>query len=53
MRDERRIIVVDEDGKTSAGWAKVFGMLFLVVMVLAMADRFLTVAWATVEAWLN
>jgi hypothetical protein len=53
VRDERRIIVVEEDRKTSEGWAKVFGMLFLVVMALALADRGLTLAWATVSAWLN
>jgi hypothetical protein len=53
MRDEHRIIVVEEDRKTSEGWAKVFGMLFLIVMALALADRCLTVVWATVAAWLN
>ncbi len=53
MRDERRIIMVEEDRKTSEGWAKVFGMLFLGVMALALADRCFTVAWATLAAWLN
>jgi len=53
MRDERRIIVVEEDRKSSEGWAKIFGTTFLIVMALALVDRGLTVAWATVSAWLN
>jgi hypothetical protein len=53
MRDERRIIVVEEDRKTSDGVAGVFGILFFVVMILALIDRGLTVVWATVSAWLN
>lgn len=53
MCDDRRIIVVEQDRKSTEGWAKVFGMLFLVVMSFALVDRGLTVAWATVSAWLN
>ncbi|WP_271894186.1 hypothetical protein [Candidatus Phyllobacterium onerii] len=53
MRDERRIIVVEEDHKSSDGVAGVFGVLFFVVMILALVDRGLTVAWATVSAWLK
>ncbi|WP_156468034.1 hypothetical protein [Rhizobium sp. Leaf371] len=53
MRDDRRIVVVEEDRKTGAGWAKLFGTVFLVVMTLAVVDRGLTVAWVTVTTWLN
>lgn len=53
MRDERRLILVEEDRKSNEGWAKVFGTIFLVVMVLALVDRGVTVAWATVTAWLH
>lgn len=53
MRDERRIIVVEEDRKSGEGWGKVFGMLFLVVMALALVDRAFTVAWTTISALLN
>lgn len=53
MRDERRIIVVEEDRKSSEGWGKMFGTTFLIVMALALVDRGFTVAWATVAAWLN
>ncbi|TCM48363.1 hypothetical protein C8J36_11463 [Rhizobium sp. PP-F2F-G48] len=53
MRDERWIIVVEEDRKIGAGWAKIFGTVFLVVMTFALVDRGLTVAWVTATAWLN
>jgi hypothetical protein len=53
MRDDRRFIVVDEDSKRSDNVAGVFGTIFFVVMALALVDRGLTVAWATVAAWLN
>ncbi|NTB87678.1 hypothetical protein [Agrobacterium tumefaciens] len=53
MRDERRIIVVDEDRKRRDGVAGVFGVIIFVLMLIALIDRGLTVAWATVSAWLN
>jgi hypothetical protein len=53
MRDERRIIVVEEDRKSGEGWGKVFGTLFLLVMALALVDRGFTMVWVTVEALLN
>lgn len=53
MRDERRIIVVEEDHKSGDGVAGVCGILFSVVMIFALVDRGLTVAWATVSAWLK
>lgn len=53
MRDDRRIIVVEEDTKRSDGVAGVFGTIFFLVMALALVDRGLTVAWATVSSWLN
>ncbi|TXR49506.1 hypothetical protein [Phyllobacterium endophyticum] len=39
MRDERRIIVVEEDHKSSDGVAGVCGILFFVVMIFALVDR--------------
>jgi hypothetical protein len=53
MRDERRIIVVEEDRKSSDGVAGVCGILFFVIMIFALVDHGLTVAWATVSTWLN
>jgi hypothetical protein len=53
MRDERRIIVVEEDHKSGKGWGTVFGTLFLVVMALALLDRCFTVAWTAVAGWIN
>lgn len=53
MRDERRIIVVEEDSRRNDGVAGVFGTIFFVVMVLALLDRGLTVAWETVSAWVH
>ncbi len=53
MRDEKRIIVVEDDRKGSEGWGKVFGTLFFVVMALALVDRGFTLACATVAGWLN
>ncbi|WP_158693494.1 hypothetical protein [Neorhizobium alkalisoli] len=53
MRDERRIIVVEEENKRSDGVAGVFGVLIFVLMLIALVDRGLTLAWATVSAWLN
>lgn len=53
MRDERPIIVVEEDRKSGEGWGKVFGILFLVVMVLALIDRGLVLTWAYVASWFN
>ncbi len=50
MRDERRIIVVAEDTKSNEGLAKAFGIVFVVVMGIALIDRGLTMAWATVVA---
>lgn len=32
MRDERRIIIVEENSKSSEGWAKVSSTVFVVVM---------------------
>lgn len=53
MRDERRIIVVEEDGKTGEGWGKMFGTIFPVVVALALVDRGLTLAWQYVGWLLN
>lgn len=53
MRDERRIIVVEEDRKRTDGVAGVFGVLIFVLMVIALVDRGLTVVWATVSAWVH
>lgn len=53
MRDERRIIVVEEDRKRGDGVAGVFGILIFVLMVLALVDRGVTVAWAYVASWFN
>jgi hypothetical protein len=53
MRDERRIIIVEEDSKSSEGWAKVSSTVFVVVMAIALIDRGLTMAWATVVGWFN
>lgn len=53
MRDERRIVVVEEDHKRSDGVAGVFGILIFVLMLIALVDRGLTVAWEAVLAWLN
>ncbi|MBB3236987.1 hypothetical protein [Phyllobacterium endophyticum] len=53
MRDERRIIVVEEDRKSSEGVAGVCGVLFFAMMVFALVDRGLTLAWRTVSAWFN
>lgn len=53
MPDERRIIVVEEDRKSGEGWGKVFGILFLVVMALALVDRGVTVAWAYLASLFN
>lgn len=53
MRDERRIIVVEEERKRGDGVAGVFGVIIFVLMVIALVDRGLTLAWATVSAWLN
>ena len=53
MRDERRIIVVEEERRRGDGVAGVFGVIIFVLMVIALIDRGLTVAWATVSAWLN
>lgn len=53
MCDERRIIVVEEDTKNHDGLAKAFGIVFVVVMVVAVIDRGLTMAWATVVGWFN
>ncbi|WP_255626494.1 hypothetical protein [Phyllobacterium chamaecytisi] len=44
MRDERRIIVVEDDSKSNDGWAKVFSTVILVVMAVALFDRGLTMA---------
>jgi hypothetical protein len=53
MRNERRIIVVEEDRKSSDGVAGVFGVIIFVVMVLALVDRGLAVAWAYLASWFN
>ena len=53
MRDDRRIIIVEEDSKSNEGWATAFGIVFVVVMVVALIDRRLTIAWATVVGWFN
>jgi hypothetical protein len=53
MRDERRIIVVEEDSKKNEGLADVSAIVIFVVMVVAMVDRGLTLAWAAVSAWFN
>ncbi|WP_421405560.1 hypothetical protein [Agrobacterium fabrum] len=53
MRDERRIIVVEDHRKSGEGWGKVFGTLFLVVMALALLDRGFTVVWRTLATWVN
>lgn len=57
MRDERRIIVVEEDSKKNEGLAHVSAIVIFVVifvvMVVAVVDRGLTLAWATVSAWFN
>ncbi|UXN57899.1 MULTISPECIES: hypothetical protein [Phyllobacterium] len=53
MRDERRIIVVEEDTKSNEGLATAFGIVFVVVMGIALFDRGLTMAWAAVVGWFN
>jgi hypothetical protein len=53
MRDERRIIVVEEDTKSNEGLATAFGIVFVVVIGIALFDRGLTMAWAAVVGWFN
>ena len=46
MRDEGRIIVnPDTEQKGEEGLAKVFAIVFVVVMTIGIADHALTVAW--------
>ncbi|MBB3147105.1 hypothetical protein FHS21_003521 [Phyllobacterium trifolii] len=52
MRDERRIIVVEEN-KSNEGLATASGIVFVVVMGIALFDRGLTMAWAAVVGWFN
>ncbi|WP_341487155.1 hypothetical protein [Pararhizobium sp. A13] len=51
--DDRRIIVVEDDRKAMDGIATVFGVVFVVVMGIAVIDHALTLAWSAVCAWLN
>jgi hypothetical protein len=45
MRDDRRIIVVEDDAKANEGMATVFGVVFVVVM---------GIAWSTTSSrWLG
>lgn len=53
MRDDRRIIIVEEDSKGNEGWATAFGVVFVIVMAIALIDRGLTIAWAIVTSWFN
>ncbi|MBB5577133.1 hypothetical protein [Rhizobium paranaense] len=52
MRDERRIIINPEtDQKAEEGLAKVFGIVFWVVMIIGIVDHALTVAWPWGLSW--
>lgn len=51
MRDDRRIIVVEDDPKANEGLATVFGVVFVVVMGIAVIDRVLTLAWMSIASW--
>ncbi|MFS8056334.1 hypothetical protein QD357_26450 [Rhizobium sp. BR 317] len=52
MRDERRIIINPEtDQKAEEGLAKVFGIVFWVVMIIGIVDHALTVAWRWGLSW--
>jgi len=53
MRDEKRMIVVEEDRKSGDGIAGVFGVLIFIIMLLGLIDHSFTVAWTTLTAWFN
>ncbi|SDN95460.1 hypothetical protein [Ensifer sp. YR511] len=47
MRDNRRQFIVNQetDHKANGGWATVCGAVFVFVMVLALLEHYLTMAW--------
>ena len=51
MRDDRRIIVVEDDPKANEGLATVFGVVFVVVMGIAVIDHVVTLAWMSIASF--
>ncbi|URK89461.1 hypothetical protein LP421_32760 (plasmid) [Rhizobium sp. RCAM05350] len=53
MSEDQRIIVIEDDPKANHGLGKIFGIVFVAVMGIAIIDRAFTLAWSTVGAWFN
>lgn len=51
MRDDRRLIVVEDDPKANESLATVFAAVFVFVMGIAVIDHALTSAWKSIVSW--
>ncbi|NLS07119.1 hypothetical protein HGP14_27860 [Rhizobium sp. P32RR-XVIII] len=51
MRDDRWMFIPDPDPKADAGYWSIASWVFACIMIVALVDRGLTIAWHAMQGW--